>query len=77
MDNATILDWTDAQVLLQFDQHRDVKYQVYRDGKRVFLEVRGVDDEPIHTLQLPDGMTLNRSSYEVLLRYVLLDVVAA
>jgi hypothetical protein len=77
MDNATILDWTNAQVRLQFDEHREVKYQVYRDDTRVFLEVRGVDDEPIHTLQLPDGMKLDRSSYEVLLRYVLLDVVAA
>jgi len=77
MDNATILDWTNAEVQLQFDQHREVKYQVYRDGKKIFLEVRGIDDEKIHTLQLPDGMKLDRTSYEVLLRYVLLDVVAA
>ena len=77
MDRATILDWTNAQVQLQLDEHRDVKYQVYRDDKKVFLEVRSVDDEPVHTLQLPDGMLLDRSSYEVLLRYVLLDVVAA
>ena len=34
-------------------------------------------DVPIHTLKLPDGMKLDRSSYEVLLRYSLLDVVAA
>ncbi len=65
MDNTTILDWTNTRVRLQFDELRDVKYQVYRDGKNVFLEVRGVDDEPIHTLQLPDGMKLDRTSYEV------------
>ena len=28
-------------------------------------------------VELPDGMKLERSSYEVLLRYVLLDVAAA
>jgi len=39
--------------------------------------MRSADEEPIHTLELPDGMKLDQSSYEVLLRYVLLDVVAA
>ena len=77
MARATLLDWTDAQVQLKADVHRDVKYQVYKDGKKHFLEVRGTDDAPIHTLELPEGMKLDRSSYQVLLRYVLLDVVAA
>jgi hypothetical protein len=77
MSRATILDWTDSQVLLKFDDHREVKYCVYREGAKHFLEVRSVDDKPIHTLELPDGMKLDRTSYEVLLRYVLLDVVAA
>ena len=77
MTRANILDWTDANVQLKFDEHRDVKYQVYRDGIKHFLEMRSADEEPIHTLELPDGMKLDRSSYEVLLRYVLLDVVAA
>ena len=77
MGRATILDWTDTQVLLKYDEHRDVKYQVYRDGNQHFLDIRSEADEPIHTLELPDGMKLDKSSYEVLLRYVLLDVVAA
>ncbi|MCJ7590992.1 MAG: hypothetical protein MUO51_06525 [Woeseiaceae bacterium] len=77
MNRETILDWTDAQVVLKFDEHRNVKYQIYREGAGLFLEMRNSEDEPIHTLELPDGMKLDRSSYEVLLRYVLLDVVAA
>ena len=77
MSRATIQDWTNSEVLLKFDDLRDVKYQVYRDGEKHYLEVRGADDLPIHTLELPDGMKLDQSSYEVLLRYVLLDVVAA
>ena len=77
MTRANILDWTEAQVQLKLDEHRDVKYQVYRDGEKHFLEVCDVHEMPIHTLELPDGMKLDRSSYEVLLRYVLLDVVAA
>ena len=77
MDRATILDWTDAQVQLKLNDYRDVKYQVYRDASKHFLEMRSSEDEPIHTLELPDGMKLDQSSYQVLLRYVLLDVVAA
>ena len=77
MDQSTIQDWTDSQVLLKFDEHRDVKYRVYRQEGRLFQEIRDSDDGPIHTLEIPDGMKLERSSYEVLLRYVLLDVIAA
>ncbi len=78
MARAIIQDWTDSIVLLKFDQQKDVRYQVYREGDTHFLEIRTLeDDSHIHTLELPDGMKLDRTSYEVLLRYVLLDVVAA
>ncbi len=77
MSAATIQDWTESQVLLSYGQARDVKYRVYRNGEKHFQEIRDFDDSPIHTLELPDGMKLDKSSYEVLLRYVLLDVVAA
>ena len=77
MAGATIVEWTDAHVQLRSGTYRDVKYRVYRDGERHFLEMSSMEDEPIHTLRLPDGMRLDQSSYEVLLRYVLLDVVAA
>lgn len=78
MDRATIIqEWTESEVLLKYDQHRDVKYQVYREEDRHYLEMRDPEDAHIHTLELPEGMRLDRSSYEVLLRYVLLDVIAA
>lgn len=74
---ATIQDWTESQVLLKFDKHRDVRYRVFRDGETLYQEIRDADDMPLHTLEIPDGMKLDKSSYEVLLRYVLLDVIAA
>ena len=77
MTQATLQDWTESQVLLKYDEHRDVKYRVYRDGEGLFQEIRDADDTPLHTLEIPDGMKLDKSSYEVLLRYVLLDVIAA
>jgi hypothetical protein len=77
MAEHTIQDWTESQVDLKFNQHRDVKYRVYRDGDSVYQEIRSQDEKPIHTLELPDGMKLDKNSYEVLLRYVLLDVMAA
>ena len=77
MAEGTIQDWTESQVLLKYDDHRDVKYRVYRTGEKIFQEIRELDDTPVHTLEVPEGMKLARSSYEVMLRYVLLDVLAA
>ena len=76
MGTQVIQDWTDSQVLLKYGEHKDVRYKIYKDGTRLFQEIRDVDDAPIHTLELPKGLALERSSYEVLLRYVLLDVVS-
>jgi len=77
MERATIQDWTTSRVLTGVDHERAVKYQIYRDSGKIYQDIRELDDAPIHTLELPDGMKLDRSSYEVLLRYVLMDVVAA
>ena len=77
MAETVIQDWTESQVLLKFNEARDVKYRVYRDGDALYQEICDMDGAPIHTLQIPDDMKLDRSSYEVLLRYVLLDVIAA
>ncbi|NOX70650.1 MAG: hypothetical protein GXP15_15775 [Gammaproteobacteria bacterium] len=76
-DRKTILDWTESEVALKYGEKRHVRYKVYKSGNRVYQEIRDVDDSPIHVLELPQGMALEKSSYEVLLRYVLLDVVNA
>lgn len=75
MGKEVIQDWTDSTVLLKFGRHQDVRYKVYREGERLLQEIRDVEDRPIHTLELPQGMLMEKQSYEVLLRYVLLDVV--
>lgn len=75
MSIRVIQEWTDAKVPMKYGEHRHVRYQVFRDGAKLFQEIRDVDDELIHMLELPHGMAMNRSSYEVLLRYVLTDVV--
>ncbi len=77
MAKSTIQDWTESVVLLKHDEKKDVRYHVYRNDTKHFLEIRDSADAHVHTLELPEGMKLDRPSYEVLLRYVLLDVVAA
>jgi hypothetical protein len=74
MANKVIQDWTDSTVLLKFGEHRNVRYKVYQEGAKLLQEIRDVDDSPIHTLELPPGLAMEKQSYEVLLRYVLLDV---
>ena len=77
MDTQVIQDWTESKVPVKLGDDRQVRYKVYKSGTRLFQEIRNIDDSPIHTLELPQGMVMERSSYEVLLRYVLLDVVNA
>ena len=77
MERATIQDWTPSEVPMKLGDQKAVMSRVYRDGERHFQEICERDGSPIHTLELPDGMKLDRGSYEVLLRYVLVDVVAA
>ena len=78
MSNVTLQDWTESSVTLKPERHCDVRYRVYREDGTHFLEIHELeDDSHIHTLELPNGMKLHQSSYEVLLRYVLLDIVAA
>ncbi|MGI9260903.1 MAG: hypothetical protein ACR2QR_02650 [Woeseiaceae bacterium] len=75
MSTQLIQDWTSSEVPMKYGTSRDVRYKVYKEGTRLFQEIRDIDDRPIHTLELPQGMALEKSSYEVLLRYVLVDVV--
>lgn len=77
MAEIVIQDWTDSTVLLKFQDERRVKYRVYRDDSGIFQEICEPNDKPIHTQEIPDGMKLDKHGYEFMLRYVLLDVVAA
>lgn len=77
MDTQVIQEWTDAHVALKGRGDRAVRYQVFQNGSRLFQEIRDANNGLIHMLELPQGIALNRNSYEVLLRYVLTDVVAA
>ena len=75
MNIEVLQDWTTARVPVSAGDSRDVRYQVFQNGTRLFQEIRDADDKLIHTLELPEGMAMNESSYEVLCRYVLVDVV--
>jgi hypothetical protein len=77
MTSAVIQDWTTAQVPLRVGTRREVLYRVYREGAKLFQEIRNPDQSPVHKLELPQGMAMDKSSYEVLLRFVLHNVNAA
>ncbi len=77
MDICVIHDWTDSQVAVKGNAPRNVRYRVYREGAKLFQDIHSSNGERLYTLELPDGMVLEKSSYEVLLRYALTDVIAA
>lgn len=75
MSRQVIQDWVASEVVLSYGASRDVKYTIFKEGDKVFQEIAEFDGTPVHTLELPDGLALEKSSYEVMLRYVLADVV--
>lgn len=75
MTRQVIQDWTNSEVHLGYGSCRDVKYTVYKDGDAVYQAIADIDGTPVHILELPEGLALEKSSYEVMLRYVLVDVV--
>ncbi len=77
MNNDLIQDWTDTQVPLKLGDSHDVRYKVFKDGARLFQEIREIDGTLIRKLVLPPGMVMKQISYEVLCRYVLSDAVNA
>lgn len=77
MDTSVLQDWTESRVAVKGNAPRDVCYRVYRQGEKLFQDIHGSNGERLHTFELPDGIALEKSSYEVLLRYALTDVIAA
>ena len=68
MERAIIRDWTFSKVPMQAGVYREVRYRVYRDGSKHYQEICETDGAPVHTLELPEGMKLDRSTNEVLPR---------
>ncbi len=75
MNSHVIQNWTNSQVPMKYGDSQHVRYKIFKYGSRLYQEIRDVDNNLIHTLELPEGIALETSSYEVLLRYVMVDVV--
>ena len=77
MNNDLIQDWTDTQVPLKLGDSQDVRYRVFKNGTRLFQEIREINGTLIRKMELPQGMVMKEISYEVLCRYVLSDAATA
>jgi len=77
MNTCIIQDWTVSQVVVTGCAPQEVRYRVYRQGSKLYQDIHNLQGQPLHTLELPEGMALEKTSYEVLLRYALTDVIAA
>ncbi len=77
METYIIKDWSVSEVAVKGCAPQSVRYRVYRQGGKLLQDIHSMKGEPLHTLELPDGMVLEENSYEVLMRYALTDVIAA
>ena len=75
MTKQVIQDWISSEVHGSYGAKEELRYRVYKEGENVFQEIEDIEGNPVHTLELPEGLALDRSSYEVMLRYALADVV--
>ena len=55
-----IQDWTESEVPMKYGPSRHVRYRIYRQGDKLFQEIRDVDDRSIHTFELPSGLALEK-----------------
>lgn len=74
IESHVIKNWTNSLVPNKTGDYRDVRYMVFRNGERLYQEIRDNDDKLIHTLELPPDVAIETGSFEVLLRYVLVEV---
>jgi len=77
IDTRVIQNWTESEVVVKGNEPQEVRYRIYRRGEKLFQDIQNLDGERLHTLELPDGLALEKSSYEVLLRYALTEAIAA
>ena len=77
INNDLIQDWTDTQVPLKLGDSHDVRYKVFKNGTRLFQEIREIDGTLIRKMELPQGMVIKKISFEVLCRHLLSDVATA
>lgn len=75
MNTQVIQNWTLSQVPSKFGSNRSVVYKVVKSGAKLFQEIRDVERNLIQTLELPSKVPLEKSCFEVLLRYALADSV--
>ena len=77
MDTIVIKNWTVSRVAVKGNAPQDVRYRIYSRGEKLYQDIQSLEGERLHTLELPDRMALETSSYEVLLRCALTDNIAA
>lgn len=71
MEQHVIQDWTNITL-----DDFDYQYRVTRDGSDYAQHVRRADGMEIGSFDLPEGVKLDRQSYEVLLRFALSQTAA-
>ena len=75
MTNTQVIqNWTLSQVPSEFGENRNVVYKVVKSGAKLFQEIRDVERNLLQTLELPPSAPLEKSCFEVLLRYAMVDM---
>lgn len=72
MTPQVVQDWTEIRI----DDDTVYQYRVTKDGTDYNQQVRRPDGVEVGAFDLPEGVKMDRQSYEVLLRYALSQTAA-
>lgn len=72
MEHHVVQDWTEIRI----DDDTVYQYRVTKDGSDYNQQVRRPDGVEVGSFDLPEGVKMDRQSYEVLLRYALSQIAA-
>ena len=76
MNEEIIQDWTTGQTKHSTDPTIQIEYRIIRAQDGCIQEVRSAAGRFIGAIELPDGIAMNKQSYEVMLKYALASLAA-
>lgn len=76
MNEEIVQDWVGSQLKGFANSEETIEYRIIRSSENFVQEVRSAEGRFIGAIELPDGIAMNKQSYEVMLRYALARLAA-
>lgn len=76
MNERVLQDWTESEGRLDGASPVSVEYRIIRIDGALMQQIRDRGGRHLTTCELPEGLRMDRQSYEVMLQYALSQLAA-